>query len=327
MKIAIIGAGALGSLVGAYLSTQHQVILYGRTEHVQAINKSGLHVSGIKGEKVYPLSATTDMRGQHFHLGVIGVKSYDTEKVLSDLERQKVSFDYVSSLQNGLKDDSLINHFGTERVLGCVVDEAAKVVAPGHVCYTNNGCSYFGRFTSEKENLVKDKLAESLSETLRLSGLKADVGVNLDTVTWYKFMSANTVCVNGALDLNAAQKFINPYARSLFLRTIDEVLAVALTEKIPILPHPMLNPFFLESPEKRTELAEKTRMKYEQSSTEPHVPSLVQDLRAGKSITEADNTIGTLLKHAREHHLEAPTLEICYQIIKAREFQNRSLCR
>ncbi len=323
MKIAIIGAGALGSLVGAYLSPQHQVLLYGRPEHVAAINKEGLHVSGIKGEAIYHLPATTDLRGQHFHLGIIGVKSYDTERVLSDLEQQTVSFDYIASIQNGLKDNLLIDHFGLDHVLGCVVDEAAKIVAPGHVCYTNNGCSYFGTFSNEVKNNTKSTLARSLAEALRFSGLKADVSTDLDTVAWYKFMGANTVCINGALDLNAAQKFTNPYASNLFLRTINEILAVALTEKVPILSHPMLNQFFLEIPEKRTELAEKTRMKFEQSTTEPHVPSLVQDLRKGKTITEADNTIGTLLKHAQHHQLEIPTVETCYQMIKAREFQNR----
>src|SRR3989338_2112444 len=183
MKIAIIGAGALGSLVGAYLSTQHQVLLYGRREHVEAVNKDGLHTSGIRGEMVYDLPATTDLRGQHFHLGIVGVKSYDTERVLADLERQEASFDYIASIQNGLKDDVLIQRFGIERVLGCVVDEAAKMVAPGRVCYTNNGCSYFGTFTSENERGIKTAVAKSLSETLQHSGLTANVAENVDTIT------------------------------------------------------------------------------------------------------------------------------------------------
>ena len=69
MKIGIFGAGALGSLLGAYLSADNEVILYGRENHIQAINKSGLQVLGVAGEKTYQLCGATDLMDQNFDLG------------------------------------------------------------------------------------------------------------------------------------------------------------------------------------------------------------------------------------------------------------------
>lgn len=322
MKIAILGAGALGSLLGASLSTYHDVVLYGRKEHVDAVRQSGLRVSGVHGDLTYAIATTTDLTDQRFDLGIVAVKNYDTIRLFEQLQEQKVSFDVITSIQNGLKDEALIDYFGIEWVLGCVVDEAAKIVSPGHVCYTNSGFSYFGSLSYNCSNSRHLHVAESLADALCSSHFKAEVSTELEKIVWYKFMGANTICVNGALNLNAAQKYTNPFACQIFLRCIDEIVSVAAAEKIELSSHPMLNHLFLVKPTEREKLVEEKRASYQHKTAEPHVPSLVQDLRKGKTITEADWIMGALLKLAEKHKLTLPTTETCYQIIKAKEYQN-----
>ena len=56
---------------------------------------------------------------------------------------------------------------------------------------------------------------------------------------------------------------------------------------------------------------------------ESPVSSLVQDIRLGKKLTEADSTLGVLLDKAQNHNLSAKTIEICYKMIKSRERVNQ----
>jgi 2-dehydropantoate 2-reductase len=321
MKIGILGAGALGSLLGAYLSEEHEVVLYGRKSHLDAINHSGLRVSGVKGERSYQVIGREDLTNERFDLGIVGVKSYDTKSILQKLDREKVNLDFVASIQNGLKDKILIEHFGKDKVLGCTVDEGARMVSAGHVHYTNQGFSYYGNLREDEKNPRKEELADILSSSLTRFGLVAHPSNQMERLTWYKFMTANTVAVNGALNLDSAQKYLNPYARELFLKTVEEIMLVTQAEEIKLAEHPVLSGIFLQDTKSRKDSIEK-KIEKSKRKKEPHVPSLVQDLRKGKSITEADNTLGTMLSIAEKHSILTPTLRFCYQMIKAKEYDN-----
>ena len=79
MNIAVFGAGAIGSLFGALLSKTHNVVLIGRSSHVDAIRKKGLKIIGktqlnvkIYAEKsAYKINFSPDLL-------ILTVKSYDT---------------------------------------------------------------------------------------------------------------------------------------------------------------------------------------------------------------------------------------------------------
>ena len=109
LNILIAGAGSLGSLLGAYLSEEHKVTLYGRGDHIDAIKKQGLKITGVNGDKRFlDIDATSnldDLIDLNPDIAFIGVKSYDTDKILQSLEN--VNFNLIASLQNGLKDDIL----------------------------------------------------------------------------------------------------------------------------------------------------------------------------------------------------------------------------
>lgn len=59
MRVLVYGSGAIGSLVGALLSKEHEVILLGRKEHMQAVRKNGLRVTGLTRMRIYLETATT----------------------------------------------------------------------------------------------------------------------------------------------------------------------------------------------------------------------------------------------------------------------------
>jgi 2-dehydropantoate 2-reductase len=82
MRIAVFGAGALGSLMGGLLSTEHEVTLIGRRAHVEAVKQKGLKISGIMEGLVRP-DAIIDVTGLgQQDLVLITVKAYDTEEAM-----------------------------------------------------------------------------------------------------------------------------------------------------------------------------------------------------------------------------------------------------
>ena len=238
MKIGIFGAGALGSLLGAYLSKKHDVTLYGRQNHIEKISSTALKILGINGEKEYELRAVSELSDEHFDLGIVGVKTYDTDNLLNYLKNNRIKFDLVASIQNGLKDDKLISSFGLERVLGCVVNEAAKMTAPGEIYYSNKGATYFGIF-KEENNTIKQEMAEDLTSVLNDCGLLTGVSNDLETLTWYKFMNCvSGFAVSGALNYNAVELFNNDFALELLLDSLEEIKTVSLAENILLGDHP-----------------------------------------------------------------------------------------
>lgn len=325
MKIGIFGAGALGSLVGAYLSTEQEVVLYGRKPHVDAINDSGLKITGLGGNKIYNIPATVDLTNQDFDLGIIAVKGYDSGTILSELEKQEVKVDMIASIQNGLKDKALEEKFGKENVLGCVVNEAAEMEAPGQVCYVNNGCSFFGNFYPEEHNQKKTDLGKILASALCNCGLKAEVSNKMRNITWYKSMDIISTATISALDLDFNEIFSNDYASNLYLKNINEILSVAEVESIPIIEHLMLPFIFAEDAEQRKEKISELREIYKKVSEKQIVPFIAKELREGKPKTEAEHLIGTLLDIATEHKIPMPVTDTCYRIIKARELRNSKL--
>ena len=83
MTIAIIGAGAIGSVVAAYLAKAGEsVTLIGRKDQVEAIQKNGLRVAGARGEEIFSVRALTQL-DQEYDSVIFAVKTQDIEDVRS----------------------------------------------------------------------------------------------------------------------------------------------------------------------------------------------------------------------------------------------------
>ncbi len=145
-RIGIIGAGAIGCVVGGLLTkTGHDVTLIDQwPEHVEAMKTRGLRLSGTCGEHTIPV------RALHLHevqslrepldLAFIAVKSYDTEWAtqlgLAYLRRPSGG---VVDFQNGINDERVAALAGRERTLGCVITISAGLYEAGHATRTDTG--------------------------------------------------------------------------------------------------------------------------------------------------------------------------------------------
>lgn len=301
LKIVILGAGALGSLLGVYLAEEHDVILYCKEKKAKTIIEKGLKVSGINGTLELKINASNNLSNQHFDLGIISVKSYDNETILKDIIEQKINFNLIASIQNGLKDDFLIENFGIEKILGCVVNEAAKKISDHEVSYVNSGACYFGTLTKDENSNIKKSTAKSLVKTVN-NYFNANISQEMKKLTWYKNLTTTTItAIYCARNITAKELYLNPYNVELFLKIVEETKQIAIAENVKLEKHPLLKDIFLvETTEEKKKIIESKKRKYENIKKSLYVQSTLQDLRSGKNITEIDSILGTMIQKAKK---------------------------
>lgn len=129
-----MGAGALGSLVGGLLARRdHDVHLVGRDDHVTAVERDGLHITGTVTGSAKPTASRTSRPAD---VTVVTVKSYDTETAAETIAGQQ---DTVVSLQNGLGNESELDEALDATVLAGTATYGARLTEPGVVECTGVG--------------------------------------------------------------------------------------------------------------------------------------------------------------------------------------------
>src|SRR2546422_554892 len=144
MRIGIVGAGAIGSVVGGLLTKAgHDVTLIDQwPEHVEAMRRHGLRLSGTCGEHVVKVTACHLHEAQAieepFDAVFVAVKSYDTEWATALAVRHlREPAGVVVDFQNGLNDERVAAIAGRGRTLGCVITIGAGLYEPGHAMRTD----------------------------------------------------------------------------------------------------------------------------------------------------------------------------------------------
>ena len=145
-RIAVLGAGAIGSVVGGMLTRAgHDVTLIDQwPEHVEAMRAKGLHLSGTIGDLTVPVKALhmneLSSVTEPFDAVFVAVKSYDTEWATAmALPYLREPGGVVVDFQNGINDDRVAQVAGRHRALGCVITISAGMYEPGHAMRTDTG--------------------------------------------------------------------------------------------------------------------------------------------------------------------------------------------
>ena len=139
-RIGIMGAGALGCYVGAYLAREGEDVTFIDMwpEHVEAMRSNGLRTSGSQGEFSVPVQALhlTDAQGikEPFDFAFISVKSYDTVWATHFIQRYVKPQGFFVSLQNCWNDPVIGEIVGNRRQVGCIASHIEVALwEPGHV--------------------------------------------------------------------------------------------------------------------------------------------------------------------------------------------------
>jgi len=167
-RIAVLGSGAIGSMVGGMLTKAgRDVTLVDQwPEHVEAMRKVGLRLSGTCGEHLVPVRALHLHELQSvdapFDAVFLAVKSYDTEWAAQLAAQYLAKPDgVVVDFQNGINDERVATVVGRERTLGCVIVISAGMYEAGHAIRTDTTSVGFrigeldGRDTPRAQELAR----------------------------------------------------------------------------------------------------------------------------------------------------------------------------
>lgn len=126
-RIAIFGAGAVGSYLGAFMTRKGEdvTLIDQWPEHVETSRANGITVTGTQGPFTIPVKIhhlhESQSFDREFDLAFIAVKSYDTLWAATFMERYLKPTGYMVSSQNGINDETIASVVGIRRAIGCVM--------------------------------------------------------------------------------------------------------------------------------------------------------------------------------------------------------------
>lgn len=141
MKIAVMGAGAVGCYYGGMLARAgHEVVLIGRAQHVDAICRQGLILDTQSFREHIPVSASTEAAAvAGAEVVLCCVKSSDTEAAAQAMKPHLGPEALILSLQNGVDNAARLQALLAQRVAPAVVYVATEMAGPGHVRHHGRG--------------------------------------------------------------------------------------------------------------------------------------------------------------------------------------------
>jgi 2-dehydropantoate 2-reductase len=317
MKIAVIGAGAIGGLVGAKLALAGEDVTFiVRGDNLAAIGERGMRLIASDGsQQIARNVVATDRYDQAGPQDVVilAMKAHQLEAVALDVPKLFGPQTVVVTMQNGIPYWYFHRHGGVlegtivrsvdpeglvsaripaERVLGCVVYPASELVAPGVVRHIEGDRFPVGELDGSTSERV-----QRVSDCFTAAGFKAPVLDNIRAEMWLKLwgnLSFNPISGLSHSTLSDICRF--PPSRELATEMMREAQTVA--HKLGI--------EFRVTLEKRIAGAEKVGR---------HKTSMLQDIEAGRA-PEIDALVGAVIELARLTETPTPHIDTVYSLVK-----------
>jgi 2-dehydropantoate 2-reductase len=221
IKIAIIGAGAVGCGLGFLLNRAgREVTLIGRADQVAALRSHGLRVEGYAGERTLPIPAAERLDFEP-DLVLLAVKTQDVTGALRE-NRTFVGGAPLVTLQNGVRSDELAAELlPKEQILSAVVLLHANYLSPGSVALMYEGGLILGRPFGPRDALL-ERTAEVLQQAI-----PTRISDNIRGAHWLKLITNLNNALPALIDGTFHQVYGDPFLASLAVRIMREGLTVA----------------------------------------------------------------------------------------------------
>lgn len=310
MNITIVGAGALGTILGAHLvAAGHTVTVLARGARAADVAERGLRVSGLV-ELATPCRVLTEPGAVgDTDVLIYAVKTYHMHDAVASLAGSRP--DAVFSLANGvMKNEQLVAAHGSEQVLGCMANFSGELLDSGTAVFTRNVRLAIGAARSNP-----GPTAEAIAAAIDAAGIRTDAAPDIETVEWSKFTGWVALFSLSLIARTTTGAYLeNPQFARIGAELIRETARIAQARGIPLVDQ---SPVPVQSVASGT-LAEGVRSLREvgaalAASAPGHRMSSLQDLEAGRQL-EVEETLGYAANEAMRLGLEAPTLGLCYRL-------------
>lgn len=301
MKIAILGAGAMGQLFGAHLSAAgHEVVMVDVSQETcDHINAHGLHIEmGTHQVHAVARAALAHQLDEVVDLVFVMTKGPHTRAALNSVRHLMNKNTVGMTLQNGLGTEvPLLEYFDADRAIIGMTDFPADRQADGTVISEATGHITIGEISpggAETAQRIARVFDDAAVATVYATDVKIPIWEKVIFNTMYNTVTAATgLTVGGVFD--------EPEAKVLANAVLDEALTVAKQEAIAI-----------------DEVRLHQSIDNAHKNHSAHKTSMLTDLEAGRP-TELETIGGAVEKLGEKHHLRTPYLSVLCDVIRLRE--------
>jgi 2-dehydropantoate 2-reductase len=313
MRIAVVGAGAIGGFLGGWLSAVGEDVTFiARGANLDAITTHGMRVIGEDGSEVTSqraraVQAMRDAGPQDAVL--LTVKAHQVAAVAADLQHLMTDDTTIVTMQNGIPwwyfhkhggafdgrrvvaadpDGSITRLIDSDRVIGSVVYPAAVLVRPGVVQVVEGKRFTLGELDGSESQRIRD-----LSATLTRAGFKAPVTNDIRGEIWLKIW--------GNLSFNPISALTHATLVDLLQDPLTRELSIAMMREAEAIAN-KLGITFRVGIDRRIAGAEKVGA---------HKTSMLQDVEAGKPL-ELDALVGAVVELGRLTSTPTPHIDTVY---------------
>jgi 2-dehydropantoate 2-reductase len=293
MKVAVVGAGAVGCYYGGMLArAAHDVTLIGRPQHVEAIERQGLRLETQTFDERIRVSASSEgsaVRGAQ--LVLFCVKSTDTESAAAAIKPHLAPDALLLSLQNGVENADRLRAILSQDVLAAVVYIGTEMAGPGHVRHHGRG----------ELIIERSRASDEVAQALIAAGVPTDISDNVRGALWAKLILNCAYNALSAITQLPYGRLVQGAGISAVMRdVVDECLAVAKADDVTI-------PGDVDAAIRK--IAETVPGQY--SST-------AQDLARGKP-SEIDHLNGVIVRRGEALGVATPVNRVLHAIVKLLE--------
>jgi 2-dehydropantoate 2-reductase len=239
MRTVIVGAGAMGSLFGGVLSLSGEEVWLVDIwkEHIDTIRSKGLVIEEKGKTQTISVNATSDIASiGKADLILYFVKTYHTEKAVSDslvLEKEDTVF---LTLQNGLKNEETIcKQVDRKKVILGVTGQGATLLGPGHIRHAGWGKTYVGELDGRST-----ERSDRISQMFLKAGIETEASSRIHDLVWEKlFINVGINALAALLGLKNGQLLDYPETMRLMEALVSEAVEVAHRKGIRIEVNPI----------------------------------------------------------------------------------------
>ena len=320
MRTAILGAGALGIIIGALMTKNGKQVdlIDSYQENVDALNADGARVTGNL-ELHWPVTALTpqEMRGA-YDLILLLTKQTANETALPRLLPHLHPDSIVCTLQNGIPEDGVAAIIGRERTIGGAVGFGATWLRPGvsELTSTLEAVEKFAFEIGELDGVVRPRL-ETVKEILSAAG-GTTILTNLMGIRWTKLlMNATFSGMSAALGCSFRNVLTDEKAMTCIAHIADETIKVCHGKGYRMVEMQGADMEFLELGSK-ADIAGKMDFYRKVWGRHNNKASMLQDLEKGNN-TEIDHINGVVCRSGRECGIATPFNDKVVEIVKQAE--------
>ncbi len=318
MRCLVWGAGAIGGTLGAYLSRAgHDITLVDiATDHVDAINATGLRITGPIVEFTVRLTARPpDRLTGTWDTIILATKAQHTEAAARALVPHLTPAGCVVSAQNGLNELTIAQVVGEARTVGAFVNFGADYMEPGSILYGGRGTVMIGEAFGDPSQRVSARVL-GVRDAWRDFDERAAATPNIWGYLWGKEAYGAMLFATALTNESIADCLARPEYRGLYIALAREILAVALARGVRPEAFDGFDPaaYLPDAAAGAAEQSLDQLVAHNRKSAKTH-SGIWRDLAVRKRPTEVDAQLGIVVSLGAEAGVAAPLTSAVVKLI------------